>query len=119
MADFVGYTVSNEIKLTPEEKTKVMEIVDKYYFGMNDCYFGNENTFGIWGYDWLNVYLNDEDYEPAAVEFFEELQPLIPKSSSLVVECIGHEKLRYVSAVRIVVNRDGVEYYGLGGKDSI
>ena len=117
MANFEAVTTSNGIKVTPEQRKALMDVVDKYYFAMEDYMFGNGNEFGIWGYDWLCVLDNDEDANPADEEFFEEIRPLIPEGKKLIIECAGHEKLRYVNAARFIIGPDGIEYRYLDGPE--
>lgn len=120
MADFMGVTACNPAKVTDPKAVK--ELIERYSFGEVTVELEGDLLW-VYGYDWLDVYryTTDEegevqlDCENAYLdEFVEGLKPFIVEGEKLEIGCVGNEKCRYVSAMKITVTRDEVKYENLG-----
>lgn len=127
MANFVGVTVTDEtIQLSPSQHEQLTGILEKYSFEMEDVQFGSwnpdsydpqNNEFGIWGHDWLNVIavsdpnsIEPEDYLDVSEKLFEDIRRILTDGQHLSITCVGNEKLRYASAMHIEVTPEQVKF---------
>ena len=125
MANFCGVTVCDGIKVTKKQRAALDKILAKYHFAMEDIQLGQEDEFWICGYDWLNIVgmvpvekgmpdegklepdPNDED---VSEDFFEDIRKILVKGQQLVITCVGNEKLRYASGMKVTVTPEKVEW---------
>lgn len=121
VADFLGVTACNPARVTDVEAVKTF--IEQYSFGEVTVEVEPGGLLWVYGYDWLDVYryTTDEggevqlDCENAYLdEFLEGLKPFIAEGEKLEIGCVGNEKCRYVSAMKVTVTRDEVKYEHLG-----
>lgn len=115
MATFEAVTSSNGISVTDPEAVK--RLIGRYRIQPDAEVHVTGKTFGIWGYDWLDIRKVDGD-EPddhdATEEFFEELRPLLAEGQTLVVQSVGWEKCRFpLCAMAVVVTKERVAFHYL------
>lgn len=124
MANFEATTASSGVKVMDVEAVK--ELIDLYDFPSElTVEVIEDGMLYIYGYEWFdasrwmrNCDGDEEEYEDMGDEFLENLRPLIAEEDGLIIDCIGGEKCRWpLSAMRIIVKRDGISYRGLEGGD--
>lgn len=106
MSNYYETYRTNYFKVTDVDKLK--EIVDNIDAELweND---EEENYYafgriGSWGYD---TYYDEEDNE---IDTCKELQNILDKDQVCIINSIGHEKLRYLTAYSTVITNDEIKY---------
>ena len=125
MANFIGMTTSNNVQCNNKEA--LQKYLEGFHFSEVQPEF-QEDTFGLWGWDTLEVNpqptcrgcdkpecdQEEVDYEHDLIdEFFDGLRQFIADGETLSVQQIGYEKLRFpFFAHQVKVTREKVEWSG-------
>ena len=60
--------------------------------------------------------MNDEDESVDVESFYKKLQTVLEEDDAIIFTSIGHEKLRYLVGMIIVITKDDIQYINLEDK---
>lgn len=106
MANYYGYGRTNYVEVTDE--AKFMDLISNHVMSGDEdgIEIGvNNGKFTIYGS--MAGYINNENDDPDYDLLLDKLQELLPDNEALIIEEIGHEKLRYlVGDLTIITNKE-------------
>jgi hypothetical protein len=107
MANYNAYSRTNYFKVTDVEKLKMLLAQTS-----GDVEVWEEDGKVAFGaYDKLTSYYDEKN--DVDMEIFPELQQLLPEGEVVVIQEVGHEKLRYLVGEAYIITKDTVEVINL------
>lgn len=105
MADYICRARSSYFRTTDREK--LQELVDKVGAELWTCTVDEVEHCAFGNYNGITEYWDDESNE--TIDITPLLQQLIPDDETIVLQEVGHEKLRYVSAWAVIITKHNIE----------
>lgn len=105
MADYMCYSRTSYFRVTDE--VKLREIVSK----VGASLWERDGSFAFGQYGCITAYFDEEQDE--YIEIFEELQEILQPGEIAVLYEVGHEKLRYVAGIAVIVTKDNIKVIDL------
>jgi len=112
MANFEATTACEPATLT--DVAAVQNIIDKYDFNVEVKIEGG--VLYVYGDEWFDVFDDNGDDDDTTNQFLEEIQPYI--KDMLLIQMVGNETCRYVSAAQVKVTPDTIAWRTLDGDDA-
>ena len=114
MANYCSCSRTNYFRVTDEEKYK--SLFENLVGGEDEVHdFSKEengvryHAFGAYGSIDYVAFNGGEDYDYDFDLFLEELQKILPDDEAFIYMESGHEKLRYITGLSVVVTKDKIE----------
>ena len=115
MANYYSCSRTNYFRVTDEEKYK--RLFANLVGGEDDVHdFSKEkdgvtyHAFGAYGsIDYAVPFGDEGDYDYDFDIFLKELQAILPEKEAFIYMESGHEKLRYITGLSIIVTKDKIE----------
>lgn len=116
MANYYEMTRTNYFKITDSDKFKEIceEIISESGVDF-DVTEKDGKLYGCISSESI-IILNDEDESVDMESFYKKLQTVLEEDDAIIFTSIGHEKLRYLVGMIIVITKDDIQYINLEDK---
>ena len=116
MANYYEMTRTNYFKITDSDKFKeICEEITSESGVEFDVTEKDGKLYGCISCESI-IMLNDEDESVDVESFYKKLQTVLEEDDAIIFTSIGHEKLRYLVGMIIVITKDDIQYINLEDK---
>ena len=116
MANYYEMTRTNYFKITDSDKFKeICEEITSESGVEFDVTEKDGKLYGCISSESI-IMLNDEDESVDVESFYKKLQTVLEEDDAIIFTSIGHEKLRYLVGMIIVITKDDIQYINLEDK---
>ena len=116
MANYYEMTRTNYFKITDSDKFKeICEEITSESGVEFDVTEKDGKLYGCISSESI-IMLNDEDESVDVESFYKKLQTVLEEDDAIIFTSIGHEKLRYLVGMIVVITKDDIQYINLEDK---